>query len=60
MPDDPGYDSAVAIQVARRGPGMLKGFGVEVDEAGRIDPAARAAAPSHAHIVEILLATTVT
>ena len=55
MPDDPGYDRAVATQVARRGPGMLKGFGVVVDEAGHIDPATRADAPSKAHIVEIVL-----
>ena len=60
MPDDAGYDRAVETQVAKRGPGMLKGFGVDVDEAGRIDPAARAAAPSHAHIVEIMLAPAVT
>lgn len=59
MPDDEGYDRAVATQVARRGPGMLKGFGVVVDDAGRIDPAARAAAPSKAHIVEIVLAPAV-
>lgn len=56
LPDDPTYDAAVATQVAARGPGMLRGFGVALDDHGRIDPAARAAAPSHAHIVEIVLA----
>lgn len=59
MPEDAAYDAAVATQVAVRGPGMLRGFGVQVDDSGRIDPAARAAAPSHAHIVEILLDPTV-
>lgn len=56
MPEDPAYERAVATQVAARGPGMLRGFGVAVDDSGRIEPAARAAAPSHAHIVEIVLA----
>ena len=59
MPDDPAYDSAVATQVAKRGPGMLRGFGVDVDDAGRIDPATKATAPTHAHIVEILLVPSV-
>lgn len=52
-PDDPGYDDAVALYVARRGPGMLRGFGVPVSDDGRLPAEARAAAPSHAHIVRI-------
>ena len=55
LPDDAGYDDAVAAQVRGRGPGMLQGFGVQVDAHGRIDPAARADAPTRAHIVEIRL-----
>jgi len=55
LPADVGYDGAVATQVAARGPGMLRGFGVQVDDQGRVDPAARADAPAHAHIVEIVL-----
>lgn len=55
LPDDPAYDGAVATQVGLRGPGMLRSFGVAVDDNGRLDPDARAAAPSRAHIVEIAL-----
>ena len=53
-PDDPRYDEVVALQVAKRGPGMLRGFGVEVDDAGRVSPAAKATASASAHL---LLAT---
>lgn len=52
-PDDPGYDDAVAFYVARRGPAMLRGLGLSVGDDGRVPPEARAAAPSHAHIVQI-------
>ena len=55
LPDDPTYDDAVATQVRGRGPGMLRGFGLKVDDGGRLDPAARHEAPSKAHIVEIRL-----
>lgn len=55
-PADPAYDETVAIQVARRGPGMLRGFGVQVDDAGRVAPAAREAAAAAAHLVRIELA----
>jgi deazaflavin-dependent oxidoreductase (nitroreductase family) len=56
LPDDPAYDEAVSLQVRRRGPGMLRGFGISVDEQGRIPPAERAGAPARAHIVRIDLA----
>ncbi len=59
MPDDSAYDSAVATQVTKRGPRTLREFGVDVDDAGRIDPATKTTAPTHAHIVEILLAPSV-
>lgn len=58
-PDDPGYDEAVAFQVARRGPGMLRGFGVPVTDDGRVPAEARATAPTRAHIVRIDLAASV-
>lgn len=50
-PDDPRYDDVVALQVAKRGPGMLRGFGVEVDDAGRVSPGAKVTASTHAHLV---------
>jgi len=50
-PDDPRYDEVVALQVAKRGPGMLRGFGVEVDDAGHVSAEARATASSRAHMV---------
>ncbi len=50
-PDDPRYDEVVALQVAGRGPGMLRGFGVEVDDAGRVSPEAKATASGRAHLV---------
>ncbi len=56
FPDDPRYDETVALQVAKRGPGMLRGFGVGVDDAGRMAPEARATATQHAHIVLVTLA----
>lgn len=56
FPDDPRYDETVALQVAKRGPAMLRGFGIEVDGAGRITPAAKATATQHAHIVLVTLA----
>jgi hypothetical protein len=56
MPDDPRYDEVVALQVARRGPGMLRGFGLDVDAEGRVSPAARASATDKAHLVLVTLA----
>lgn len=56
FPDDPRYDATVALQVAKRGPGMLRGFGVDVDDAGRVALEARATATQHAHIVLVTLA----
>jgi hypothetical protein len=49
--DDHPYDETVAIHVVRCGPGMLPGFGVEVDDAGRVPIEARATAPARAHVV---------
>ena len=54
-PDDPAYDETVALQVAKRGPGMLRGFGVRVDDAGHVPPEAREAAAAAAHIVRVEL-----
>lgn len=56
LPDDPRYDEVLALQVAKRGPGMLRGFGVAVDDAGRIAPEERASAPEKAHLVLVTLA----
>ncbi len=50
-PEDPRYDETVAFQVARRGPGMLRSFGVEVDDQGLLTPEAKATAASRAHMV---------
>jgi deazaflavin-dependent oxidoreductase (nitroreductase family) len=59
-PDDPAYDGLVALQVSKRGPGMLRGFGLPVDEQGRLPEEARATAPSKALIVEVRLGETIT
>ena len=50
-PDDPRYDDVVALQVAKRGPGMLRGFGVEVDDTGHVPAGAKATASARAHLV---------
>ena len=50
-PDAPRYDEVVALQVARRGPGMLRGFGVDVDDAGRVTAEVKATASACAHVV---------
>jgi hypothetical protein len=55
QPDDPAYDETLALQVAKRGPGMLRGFGVQVDDAGHVPPEAREAAAAAAHIVRVEL-----
>ena len=39
--DDPDFDRALAIQVNGRGPGMLRGFGVAVDDDGHVPKEAR-------------------
>jgi deazaflavin-dependent oxidoreductase (nitroreductase family) len=54
-PDDPDYDATVALQVRKRGPNMLRGFGVPVDDAGVVPAEARASAPERAHIVRFEL-----
>ncbi|MEX1345324.1 MAG: nitroreductase family deazaflavin-dependent oxidoreductase [Candidatus Limnocylindrales bacterium] len=56
--DDPAFDRAVAIQVKGRGPGMLRGFGVAVDDDGTIPPEARADMDRKALIVLIELQQT--
>ncbi len=55
MPDDPRYDEVVALQVSGRGPGMLRGFGLAVDDAGHLAPEAKATATQHAHLVLVEL-----
>lgn len=55
FPDDPQYAETVAFQVAKRGPGTLRGFGVDIDDAGRIASEARASATRNAHIVLVTL-----
>ena len=52
-PTDPAFDEAVALQVRGRGPGMLRGFGVPVDDAGRITDADRSSLDQKALIVTI-------
>jgi hypothetical protein len=54
-PDDPAYEETVALQVSGRGPGMLRGFGVTVDDNGRVPPEARAAGAELAHLVRVEL-----
>ena len=56
FPDDPRFDEAVALHVAKRGPAMLRGFGVDIDDAGRIAPGARPTTTRYAHIVLVSLA----
>ena len=58
MPDDPRYDETVAFQVAKRGPGMLRGFGVEVDDQGRVSAEAKATATEKAHLMLVTLTPT--
>lgn len=35
-PRDPEFDGVLAIQVSKRGPQMLRGFGLDVDDAGHV------------------------
>jgi hypothetical protein len=56
MPDDPRYDEVVALQVGKRGPGMLKGFGLDIDAHGRVSPTSKATATDKAHVVLVTLA----
>jgi deazaflavin-dependent oxidoreductase (nitroreductase family) len=55
-PEDAAYDETVALQVRLRGPRMLRGFGVAVDDAGVVAPADRALGGERAHIVRVELA----
>ncbi len=55
MPDDPRYDETLAFQVARRGPAMLRGFGLDVDDEGRLAPESRQTATTKAHLVLVTL-----
>lgn len=55
MPDDPRYDETLAFQVSKRGPGMLRGFGLEVDDQGRLDPESRADAATKAELILVTL-----
>lgn len=54
-PDDPRYDEALVFQVSKRGPAMVRGFGLEVDDHGRIDDDARATATTKVHLVLVNL-----
>ncbi len=56
FPDDPRFEETVALQVSKRGPRMLRGYGVDVDDAGRMSPEAKAASTQHARIVLVTLA----
>lgn len=49
--DDSAYEAAVALQVQKRGPSMLRGFGIPVTDDGQVPTSARAEAGTHAHIV---------
>jgi len=53
QPDQPAYDAAIVTQVAARGPGMLRGFGLPVTDDGILPASARATATDHAHLVQI-------
>lgn len=56
MPDDPRYDETVAFQVSRRGPAMLRSFGLDVDDRGRVSAESKATAATKAHLVLATLA----
>jgi hypothetical protein len=55
MPDDPRYDEVVALHVAKRGPGLLRGFGLDVDDHGLVRAEAKATATEKAHLVLVAL-----
>lgn len=55
MPDDRRYEEVTALQVAKRGPGMLKGFGLDVDDHGHVRPEAEPTATEKAHLVLVAL-----
>jgi hypothetical protein len=55
LPDDADYDETVAFQVGKRGPSMLRQFGVPVTDDGRVPDEVRAQAPTRAHMVRIEL-----
>ena len=52
-PDDPAYDTAVALQVRKRGPNLLRGVGIPVTDEESLPAAARTVAATLAHIVLI-------
>jgi deazaflavin-dependent oxidoreductase (nitroreductase family) len=54
-PDDPAYEATVALQVRLRGAGMLRGFGVTVDDDGVVAPADRAPGAERALLVRVEL-----
>jgi deazaflavin-dependent oxidoreductase (nitroreductase family) len=54
-PDDPAYEETVALQVRLRGAGMLRGFGVTVDDQGVVAEADRVAGAERAHLVRVEL-----
>ncbi len=58
--DDPGYPAAVALQVRKRGPNMLRGFGIPVTDDGQVPSAARVGAGTYAHIVLVELGSRIT
>ena len=58
-PDDPAFDELIAIQVAARGPGMLRGFGMPVDDDGRLPDGSRESATTQALVIEVTLGTPV-
>lgn len=49
--DDAAYDAAVALQVRKRGPRMLRGFGIPVTDDGQVPASTRTDAGGRAHIV---------
>lgn len=55
LPDDPRYDETLAFHVSKRGPGMLRGFGLDIDAEGRLAPESRATATTKAHLVLVTL-----
>jgi hypothetical protein len=57
-PDDSAYEETVALLVRLRGPRMLRGFGVAVDDRGVVAPADRALGAERAHIVRVELGGT--
>ncbi len=55
--DDPAYNAAVAMQVRKRGPRLLRGFGIPVTDDGQVPTFVRATAGTRAHIVQMELSS---